>query len=423
MLTLTAAQKGFKVIAIERDKELAMLLDSVARIMGMRSRIELRVCDALSYSRRKEAQIMSNPPFTRHHSIPARTKRTLAELSSRFDVPLQLTTGYYGYFMAYAWSSRWSKRDVLLLPTNWLEARYGLALKQMLLGRKYKMSIVENGHHTPVFDHALTTICLLTTWPKAIRELESSRSLEVANRFSAWTEQGQIAPVSVLHGPNGRAKGKGAKEGYLSSYLVLKPTNPVKDGYNGRRVFGDVFKVKRGFATGSNLFFVLSLPQARKLGIGKRELVRILHRLRSGRIPLDTAYLWSPTENPSKASLRRIKEGERTGVNRSYLCRHREPWWRVEHRDPPAYFLSYMGRGKPRTIENQGRLLNLNNTHGLYVKEEVSVGVARRVAKWLGSREGAGALTAQARHYYGGMWKLEPRDVEQTPLPAWIQKP
>lgn len=421
MLTLAAARKGFRVVAIEEDKDLATVLDSLARIMGLRSRIELRVGDALTYSRRKEAQIMSNPPFTRHNSIPAQKKRMLAELASKFEVPLQLTTGYYGYFMAYAWASGWSRREVLLLPTNWLEARYGQALRQMLFGREYEMSIVENGHHTPVFDHALTTICLLTTWPRATYS-EGPRFLEVESDHWDGTEEGMTALVKVLKGPNGGASGKGAAGGRLVSHLIPKLANSSEDGQDGGHVLGDVFRVRRGAATGDNAFFVISLSEARKLGIERQELVRVLRRLRSGRRPKDTAYLWSPTESPSEASLRRIKEGEGMGVNHRYLCSHRKPWWRVENYDPPVYFLAYMGRGQPRIVENRGRLLNLNNAHGLYVKEGMPIGMARRIVKWLGSKEGGEALVDRARHYYKGMWKLEPHDVEQMSLPTRIAK-
>ena len=77
-----------------------------------------------------------------------------------------------------------------------------------------------------------------------------------------------------------------------------------------------------------------------------------------------------------------------------------------------------MGRGTPRVVENRGRLLNLNNAHGLYSKDSVSVATATKVVKWLNSKEGGKALTGQARHYYGGMWKLEPSDAEHVALPA-----
>jgi hypothetical protein len=402
MLTIAAARKGFRVVAIEESKELATILDSLSRIMRLQGKIELRVCNALSYSRHRKGQIMSNPPFTRHHSIPLQEKRVLTRMASERGIPLQMTSGYYGYFMVYAWTSKWSKRDVLLLPTNWLEARYGGPLRQMLLDRGYEISLVENGYHSPVFDHALTTICLVTTWPVSSGE----NGCEVKAR------------VNVLRGPNGRNAKKEASADQLAARLSKKLRNLSHSEHKANHLVAEVFRVRRGIATGHNEFFVFTERVAQTLGIKRRELRKIIRRLPANSDSIDVAYLWTPKHEPSEASLGRIAEGEKLGVNERYLCKHRKPWWRVEERTPPAYFLAYMGRGNPRIFENRDGLLNLNNTHGLYIRDQVPIDLARRTAKWLGSKEGLDALSSQARHYYGGLWKLEPRDVECTMLPT-----
>src|SRR3990170_5029601 len=107
MLTLAAAKKGFRVVAIEQDRELAAILDALARILKLRDRIDLRIGDALSYSGQSGQQIMANPPYTRHHAIPTKRKRALAELARKLGTPLPMTAGYYAYFMAYAWNASW----------------------------------------------------------------------------------------------------------------------------------------------------------------------------------------------------------------------------------------------------------------------------------------------------------------------------
>jgi hypothetical protein len=401
MLTLAAARRGFRVIAIEEDAELAAVLDSLARIMKLRGRIELRIGDALSYSRRTEGQIMANPPYTRHHSIPMERKRALAKLARKFDVPLPLTTGYYGYFMVYAWSTEWSKREVLLLPTNWLEAHYGQALRRLLLARGYEISLVENGNHGPVFDHALTTVCLVTTQPH----------LSAGNGFA------RKIPIRILRAPNAGVSEDEFSGRTLSPWLKQRLSARDEGGPKTGHVLADIFRVKRGIATGDNEFFVLSKTSTRNLGLLRAELVGILRRLSAYPRSKDITYLWVPKENPSAASLLRISEGEQLEVNRRYLCRHRKPWWHIAVPSPPAYFLSYMGRGEPQIVDNRNGLLNLNNIHGLYLREGVAIDLGRRVAKWLGSTQGTATFLNHARHYFGGMWKLEPGDVERLKLP------
>jgi adenine-specific DNA-methyltransferase len=401
MLTLAAARRGFRVVAIEEDAELAAVLDALARIMKLRDRIELVKGNALSYSRQTEGQIMANPPYTRHHSIPAEKKLELARLARKFDVHLPMTAGYYGYFMVYAWSMEWSKREVLLLPTNWLETHYGQALRQLLLARGYEISLVENGSHAPVFDHALTTACLVTTQPHP-----SSRNGRIGK-----------TSIRILRAPK---VGLGEQEisgQALAPQLGRKLSPQEEDRQKTDHLLSDVFEVRRGIATGHNKFFVLSRAGKEESGLPRSELIKILHRISAAGQSRDSAYLWVPMENPSSASLRRISDGERIGVNRRYLCTHRKPWWRIRVPTPPTYFVSYMGRGKPQILQNRGGFLNLNNIHGLYLQQGTPIDLGRRVAGWLASARGAEALLNLARHYYGGMWKLEPGDLERLKLP------
>jgi hypothetical protein len=404
MLALTAANRGFQVVAIEHDPELAAILDSLARIMKLRRLIELRVGDALSYSRRSDGQIMANPPFTRHHAIPAEKKQRLAELARKLGVNLPLTTGYYGYFMAYAWNSNWSRHEVLLLPTNWLETRYGQPLRTLFLTRGHRISLVENGYHAPVFEHALTNICLVET-----------RSLPSPNgRFSDRVQ------LRVLKPSEATEKGGNGFRMALMSSLDKKAQQEYDRGSSRDHFVGDIFRVKRGVATGDNKFFTLPSKPTKELGLPRSELVGILRRLSASPRSEDLAYLWVPKKAPSGASRKRIRVGKNLGVDRKYLCKHRKLWWRINVPSPPLYFLSYMGRGQPQILHNRNDFLNLNNIHGLYIRGGATKRTARRVAKWLGSKQGATALLNHARQYYGGMWKLEPGDVERIKLPDWL---
>lgn len=416
VLTLAAARRGFHVTAIEQDSNLATILDSLATLAGLRNRIDIRVGDALQYSRRSPAQIVSNPPFTRHHSIPRWKKEELADLALSLEMPLRQTSGYYAYFLAYAWSSSWSLRDVFVLPTNWLETRYGDVLRERLSHRAYRLRIIENGDHAPVFDRALTTVCVLTSWPERAG-VQGSRLSTVS--LEPHTESG------ILTGGPGapsRAEGYGSmtitKDGHPS---VSSPAPVGSFSSSARCTLGEVFRVKRGLATGCNSFFVLTKKQAEGSGIRSAELVKIARGL--GPHGVTTAFLWSPAMKPSLNSMRRVRQGVRLGVSERYLCSHRTPWWRVDLPFPPDYFLSYMGRGKARIIPNRGRVLNLNNIHGLYIQPGISSAIARRVVVWLSTSEGVAALSRCVRHYYDGMWKLEPKDAERIPLGEKLLEP
>ena len=401
MLALTAAKKGFHVIAVEEDSEMMLVLDALSRILKVRDRIDLRLENALGYCGRSDQQIMANPPYTRHHLIPTHKKKVLSHLASRLGAPLPLTAGHHAYFMIYAWTTRWSQREVLLLPTNWLDAKYGKELRDIMMMRgPREIAILESADGRPVFENALTTACLITT------QACSSRT----------THSKQAPRIRVIEARNTRLNHRVARRRYIAKLEKILQSDGRVPANPGHTV-GDVFRVKRGVATGSNSFFVLSRASADELGIPDEDLQPILRRLSRRILRSQLQHLWIPAKHPSAASLRRVRKGRSLHVDETYLCKQREPWWRISIPVPPTYFMSYMGRGEPTVKANERGLLNLNNIHGLYLRDGLPRRVAERVVAWLRSRSGIAALMTCARRYEGGLWKLEPGDVERLELP------
>lgn len=175
---------------------------------------------------------------------------------------------------------------------------------------------------------------------------------------------------------------------------------------------GEFFRVHRGTATGANEFFILSEQEARTSGIPESELVPVVRTLSPRPSKEKLGLLWRPSRQVSLPSLLKIERGVERGFQNRYLCRTRKPWWLVRTTYPPDWILSYMGRGKPILVRNDAGLLHLNNSLGLYRTERCSEEIEKSIVRWLQSAEGAAALLKCARHYQGGLWKLEPKDAE-----------
>ncbi len=401
MLTLAAAKRGFKVIAIEEDAEMIDVLDRLAHILQVRNLIDLRVQNALDYQGGDNQQIMSNPPYTRHQAIPSRKKKILAELTSRLGTNLPLSAGHHAYFMLYAWTAEWSQKEVLLLPTNWIDTKYGSELREIMMERGAReILFFENGDGKPVFHNALTTPCLIAT-----------------QRFQTPARRPLSKPrirIVGIHG-NGQNHRKSNLLSFEKMKKILNFNKHLKP--NTSHKLSKVFRVKRGIATGSNSFFVLSTSSVYKSRIEKNELQPILRRLYPKMAQSHVQYLWVPTRPPSKASLSRIRQGKRLGIDKRYLCATRRPWWRLNLPIPPDYFMTYMGQRKPIMKKNTHNLLNLNNIHGLYLRKGVPIKVGERLTAWLRSSRGLAALKTCARYYQGGLWKLEPGDLERLNIP------
>jgi hypothetical protein len=80
--------------------------------------------------------------------------------------------------MLYAWNAEWSEKEVLLVPTNWIDAKYGQALRERMLSRGLQeIAVVQNGDGKPAFDNALTTACLVTTQQKSRNSVHKGKTV------------------------------------------------------------------------------------------------------------------------------------------------------------------------------------------------------------------------------------------------------
>jgi hypothetical protein len=101
-------------------------------------------------------------------------------------------------------------------------------------------------------------------------------------------------------------------------------------------------------------------------------------------------------------------------VDKGVLASRREPWYLVEHVLPPDLFLAFMGRERIRAVRNSVQAVGSNSMCGLYLK---SKRLCRGLCGWLNSDEGQRSIAACARHYSGGLLKLEPREVLMIRIP------
>src|SRR5689334_9505993 len=99
--------------------------------------------------------------------MSAEQKGSLINLARCWNVSLPATAVFHAYFMLYAWNAEWSLKEVLLVPTNWIDASDGDALRERSLSRGLReIAVVHIGDGKPAFDNALTPACLVTTQPR-----------------------------------------------------------------------------------------------------------------------------------------------------------------------------------------------------------------------------------------------------------------
>jgi len=380
----------------------------------------------------KATLVVCNPPYVRHHHLDAQAKRRLRARSiDAAGVDLNGLTGLYCHFVAL--SHAWMARDALaiwLIPSEFMDVNYGRALKEYLLNRVTLLRIHRFDPMEVQFDDALVSSAVVV-----FRNADPP-----AEHVVDFTFGGTLldpAEICAMHGTTLSAEAKWTKRTRAPEDHAEQSSGPK---------LADLFTIKRGIATGANDFFILPESQAAELGLPRRFLRPILPSprfLRADEIEVDDKGnpLTEPrlllldcrlpedcvrSEYPELWSY--LESGRSRHIHERYLCRHRQPWYSQEDRDPAPLLCTYMGRtgedrGAFRFILNHSKAITANVYLLLYPKPAMArmlrdkpellkpVWEALNEIPW-------DALLGVGRVYGGGLHKMEPKELAQAPADA-----
>ena len=371
--------------------------------------------------------ILTNPPYVRHHHIPAQRKAELQSLVAEMTgLRVNGLAGFYVYYLMVA--TEWMRDDglgVWLIPSEFMDVNYGEVLRRYLTCSATLLRVHRFDSSECLFDDALVTssvVFLRKSRPTGRERVHFTSGPDIRNpthRRSMTLERLRASDkwTSAAFG----AAGHGASKETDTPCL------------------GDLFVAKRGIATGANAFFVMERREAQRLGLPPAMLRPILPspRYLSATV-LEADEAGYPTIEPQLCLLdcrlpesqvshkypalwAYLESGVAKGLPDRYLCQRRSPWYRQEDRDPPLFFCTYMGRprdGAPlfRFIWNRSQAIAANVYLLLYPRPWLAALLA-------GHRELEAALfdalqavsdaemVASGRTYGGGLHKLEPGEL------------
>jgi adenine-specific DNA-methyltransferase len=353
---------------------------------------------------------LGNPPYVRHHLLPAAAKDWLRRAAAEHGLPASGLAGLHvHFFLATARHAAPRDTGVLITAAEWLDVNYGALVRALLAGPLGGRSLHLIEPTERVFADADATAviaCFRPGVPRRAIRLRRVPSVAALGRLSG----GCPVPVAVLRtaarwGPLLRGTGGGLPEGHVE--------------------LGELCRVHRGQVTGANAVWIAPGPHplipARfqfRTVTGARELFA------AGRALLPGAALRLVIDLP--ASLDELADAERepvarflgsaaaAGADRGYVARHRTPWWRVRLPPPASLLASYMARRPPAFVRNVAGARHLNIAHGLYPREPLAGPLLDALARVLA----ASVTTGQGRVYAGGLVKFEPREMERLPVPG-----
>lgn len=375
--------------------------------------------------------IIANPPYVRHHGFQY-GETVLRRFDALAGQRLSRTTNLYGLFLVRIASLLApGGRAAVITPAEWFNADFGVALKALLLECNLMDAMIQFDPSTRVFAGALTT-SVIVLLRRGRRAAESVRLARVASPDDLCGLNMNRLPALPREHMNPAAK-------WLPLFDATgQPARVVRReaiaGVNASRIrLGNVAMCSRGIATGANTFFTLRESERREWKINLADVQLCITKaaqLRGARLDAaalrrlverdERIYLLRPRRPLRPAVKRYLAHGRSLGVDRRHLPSHRPIWYMPENRPPAPILIAVFSRGDFRVVWNEARALNLTAYHGIYPRASGSVGADRRKAKqlfeYLCSPAGRRAIALHRRVYGGGLYKLEPRDVEAVEI-------
>jgi hypothetical protein len=378
----------------------------------------------------KATVLICNPPYVRHHHLTTDQKQRLKScIAQSLKINMNGLAGLYGYFLLLA--HEWMANEGIaawLVPAEFLDVNYGKAIKTYLLKNVSLLRVHGFSTQTTQFDDAL--VSSVVVW---IQNISPSPDHQVQFTFGpdlTAPQQSIWKPINTLD----------AKEKWSTYFVGSSPATP----YSQSGTLADLFRIKRGIATGANNFFILSAEDIIKHDLPSQFLTPILPSPRylsstiieadEDGVPRLERQLWlldcDLPEDEIKADFPNLWSylliGQSQAIHTRYLCRNRRLWYTQEKRPAAPLVCTYMGRREGnqspfRVILNHSQATAPNVYLMLYPKPHIKqiwqhnpnliTDIWEALQKVHGDE-----FVRIGRRYGGGLYKLEPKELGALPL-------
>jgi adenine-specific DNA-methyltransferase len=417
---LRAVGEGPRLFGLDIDPQAVELA-----VASMSGRHEIAVGDFLDAERWPLAEttfdaVIANPPYVRHHNLSAEHKLLARHYSAQFNLKVSSLSGSYVYFFLEALLRlNDGGRLVFVTPTEFLDVRYGQAVKEALLSHCEIDEIIVMEMDELAFEGVLTTSAITIATK---RQVPSRRFRLVEGRLNGAIEKRREVELSAE---------------VTSAALPWTPLLPsraerVAPLLRGRTAkLGDYCRVRRGIATGDNSFFVMTRAEVEHWAIEDEFLVPVVlgskdlphkgpldadhHALRIAEGARGLLFFCHHPIDVLRGTnaLRYIEHGLDLGLDRRFNCRARNPWYGVEPVPPADFFTTYMSRNRARIVRNLVGARCMTSLLNVWARPGVDPEALRES---LEDPTNAQLLREFGRTYGGGLAKIEPGDLVALPI-------
>jgi len=375
--------------------------------------------------------IVANPPYIRHHRLSQDQKGQLKKLSVRtIGKPLDGRAGLHIYFLIRALSLlEENGRLAFIMPADTCEGKFARDLWSWIAANfalDAVMTFAPEASPFPQVDTNPLIFFIRRSAPQAKFWWGRCHSRE-AVMLREWVQSGfEKAPGNGLL----------LIERDLHEGVTTGLSREPELGHTPKYLLGDFVQVRRGVATGANDFFFLTARQAAGLGICDEYLVKAIGRTRDiagDEVTHDTLAMLEAKDRPTlllslkgdtiesypEPIQQYLRTGEKLGLPDKPLISQRKPWYKMESRTPPPFLFAYLGRRNSRFIRNTAKVIPLTGFLCVYPKNNGQMGL-EQIWKILSHPDTTANLSRVGKTYGDGAIKVEPRLLEQLPVPDHI---
>ena len=372
--------------------------------------------------------LICNPPYVRHHHLTGNEKKRLkSEVERSSGYSLSGLSGFYCYFMLLA--HQWMAPNAVaawLIPSEFMDVNYGNIVKQYLVSDVTLLRIHRFNPNDLQFDDALVTSSVVWFMNKKPKE-----DFNIEFSYGGSHEKPQTS-VTI----NSNELITSLKWSHFSKKCRSKNSSDI--------TLSDIFKIRRGIATGCNDFFILTHEEIKELELpfdffrpilpSPRYLKNDIIDADDNGMPLikNPLYLLDCRLPEDEVCISHPKmfaylESGRKDIASRYLCKSKKLWYLQENREPTPFLCSFMGRTSKdnsspiRFILNHSKAIAANSYLMLYLKPEYKNKYSDYNSFlheiWTALQEiTTESLLYEGRVYGGGLHKLEPKELARVPV-------
>lgn len=317
--------------------------------------------------------IVCNPPYNRFQAVSNRTE-ILENISLHTGIEYSGYTNLYILFLIKSiFQMSNHGRLAYIIPSEFLNSKYGVAIKQMMIERRLLRAIINFRNDKDLFFNATTTCCILLLDKEAKDEI-SFYNLDCVSQLDrpASMVLENEEHISIKYGDiDSNIKWR--------SYLYHEETV----SYNNLVNLSKFCVISRGIATGANDFYCFSKSKVIEKNIPASYFSKCICRSADVKSIIftendfnalveqdKTVYLLDIKGELTEEVGEYIKQGEEDGINKKYLPSTRSPWYSMEQKKPAPIWVSSACRDKIKFIRNIMGIKTLTTFHSVYVREE-----------------------------------------------------